>query len=89
MSAVLTIDETQSPNRTIGRSGALCEAWTAHILKRAIADVASMSDADYRDFGLDKGEMLAALTRLRDEIKGRASRRSSNRCLLAIELAKR
>jgi hypothetical protein len=73
MSAALNLGQTHSSGPAIGRGAlsALCQAWTAHTLKRAIADVASMSDKAYRDFGLDKGEVLAALTSLHDEIKGR------------------
>jgi hypothetical protein len=47
---------------------ALRRAWTAYTLKRAIRDVASMREEDYRQFGLNKVEILAALARLRDEI---------------------
>jgi hypothetical protein len=97
MSAVLNIGQTHTPDRAKGRGAlsALWEAWTAHTLKRAIADVASMSEEDYRDLGLDKGEVLAALTSLRDEIKGSgttvarpACRRGCNACPLVIEVAK-
>ncbi len=49
---------------------ALCRAWTTYTLKRATADVAAMSERDYREFGLDKAEILTALRRLRDEIEG-------------------
>jgi hypothetical protein len=97
MSAALSIEPTHSPNRATGRGAlsALCEVWTAYTLKRAIADVASTRDEDYRDFGLDKGEILAALTSLRDEIKGKGTlvaspscRRGCNGCRLVIEVAK-
>lgn len=70
MSAVLRIRQTYSLARAIGRSAlaALWEAWTAHTLSRAIADVISTSDKDYRDLGLDKAEILAALGCLRKDI---------------------
>jgi len=71
MSAVLNIGH-RHPQGPASMSGALAElwkAWTAHTLKRAIADVASMRDQDYREFGLDKAEILAALRRLRDAIE--------------------
>jgi hypothetical protein len=44
---------------------ALRRAWTTYTLNRAIGDVASMREEDYRQFGLDKAEILAALQRLR------------------------
>ena len=47
--------------RAVGR------AWTAHLLNRAIADVATMSRG-YREVGLDRAEVLAALTHLREGI---------------------
>jgi hypothetical protein len=58
--------------RAIVREGvnALCKAWAAHSLRRALADVASTSEQDYRHFGLDKAEIVAALSRLHDEISG-------------------
>jgi pantothenate kinase type III len=46
---------------------AVSRAWTAHLLNRAIADVATMN-RDYREVGLDRVEVLAALTHLREEI---------------------
>ena len=57
--------------RAIVREGltALCKAWTAHTLKRVIADVACTSEEDYREFGLDKTEILTALSRLSAEIE--------------------
>jgi hypothetical protein len=72
MSAGLTIGQSRPPGRAIARQAlaALCRAWTVHTLKRAIADVASTSDRDYRAFGFDKAELLAALRRLRDELEG-------------------
>jgi hypothetical protein len=54
-------------------AAALLEAWAAHTVKRAIADVTSTSEQDYREFGFDKAEMLDALKRLLGEIEaGRA-----------------
>jgi hypothetical protein len=67
--------------RAIMRQGvtALCKAWTVHTLRRAIADVASTSEQDYREFGLDKAEILAALKRLRAAITCGASCTVKNR----------
>jgi hypothetical protein len=48
---------------------ALCRTWTTRALKHAIADVASMSDQDYHDFGLDKGDILRGLGLLRYELE--------------------
>jgi hypothetical protein len=64
---------------------ALRAAWTAWTLKRAIADVATTSDQDYRAFGLDKGEILQGLRQLRDEIErsGLAAAPGSAQRLLA------
>lgn len=52
---------------------ALCRTWAAHTIRRAIADVSSMSEQDYREFGFDKAEMLAALEMLRGELEGSPS----------------
>jgi hypothetical protein len=52
------------------RVAALCAAWTIYTLKRASADVASMTDWDYRDFGLDKDDMLRVLRQLRYGLEG-------------------
>jgi hypothetical protein len=46
---------------------AIGKAWTAHLLNRAIADVATMNRG-YREVGLDRAEAFAALTRLREGI---------------------
>ena len=51
---------------------ALIARWTAYTLKRAIADVAATSDQAYRDFGLDRGEVLRALGWLRSDIEARS-----------------
>jgi hypothetical protein len=56
------------------RIAALCGAWTAYTLSRAIADVAATTEQDYRDFGLDKGEILAELRRLHDQSQRTALR---------------
>ncbi len=47
----------------------LGRAWTLYTIERAIADVDATTAAAYRDFGLDKAEMLSALSALRDELK--------------------
>jgi hypothetical protein len=71
MSALLTIACKQSPCAAIemAREGlrALGKAWTAYLLRRAIADVATMNRG-YREIGLDRAQVLAALTRLREEV---------------------
>jgi hypothetical protein len=71
MSAAVMIARSRPPGRGIARQAlaALCKAWTVHTLKRATAGVASTSDRNYRAFGLDKAELLAALRRLRDELE--------------------
>jgi len=65
--------------------------WTAYTLKRAIADVAATSDQAYRDFGLDRDEILRALRCLRAEIEGRPATAARPRpgCKLAIAVCKR
>jgi hypothetical protein len=50
-------------------AAALLQAWAAHTVKRAITDVTSTSEQDYREFGFDKAEMLYALKRLLGEIE--------------------
>jgi hypothetical protein len=71
MSALLTTADRQShcPVIEMAREAlrALGRAWTAHLLKRAIADVAAMNRG-YREVGLDRAEVLAALTHLREGI---------------------
>jgi hypothetical protein len=73
---------------------ALCKAWAQYSLKRAIADVASTSEQDYRHFGFDKAEILEALARLQDEIgPGRRvvaerSHRRASGCPLAIVVSR-
>jgi hypothetical protein len=89
MSAGLRIRQTHSSGRAIGRSAlaALWEAWTAHTLSRAIADVASTSDKNYRDLGFDKAEILAALGCLRDGIAlGRADHIAYSPRAMAAEI---
>jgi hypothetical protein len=51
------------------RIAMLRTTWTTYMLKRAIAEVASMSERDYRDFGFDKTEVLDGLRELRDNIE--------------------
>jgi hypothetical protein len=62
--------QEQPQLRAILREGvtALGKAWVQYSLRRAIADVASTSEQDYRHFGFDKAEILEALGRLQDEI---------------------
>ena len=50
------------------RSAALRAAWVRHTVRRAIAAVRSASDEGYRAFGWDRGELLAKLQWLHDEI---------------------
>jgi hypothetical protein len=73
VSITITIGPGHPQREALSRRGlsALWEAWLAYTLKRAIADVASTREQDYRAFGLDKGELLAALRHLYDDIKGR------------------
>lgn len=75
MSNHLLAPRRHAPRSTAVRAriAALCAAWTAYTLRRGIADVASTSDQDYRDFGLDKGEILRGLIQLREELEGSGS----------------
>jgi len=70
MSAVLTMgrEPAQGPAIAHRALAALWKVWAAYTLKRAIADVASTSDRDYRDFGLDKAEILGALRSLHQQV---------------------
>ena len=63
MSAILTMGRQPAQGPAIAHRAltALWKVWAAYTLKRAIADVASTSDRDYRAFGLDKTEILGAL----------------------------
>jgi hypothetical protein len=72
MSTTLAIGHAHPERPAIVRAAlsALCKTWTAYTLERAIADVAATSAQDYREFGLDKVQMLTALTQLRGEIGG-------------------
>jgi hypothetical protein len=85
MSTVLAIGHAHPQRPAIVRAAlsALCKTWTAYTLERAIADVAATSEQDYREFGLDKVQMLAALRQLRGEIGGDAMPRR-----LAISVAR-
>lgn len=70
MGTVLAVEHNHPQGPALVRKAltALGAAWAAHTLKRAIADVSSTSDQAYRDFGLDKAEILIALGRLRKQI---------------------
>jgi hypothetical protein len=70
MSRVVAVQEHFSRRSIAFRSrmAALCTVWTTRTLKRAIADLAPMSDQDYRDFGLDK-DILRGLRQLRYELE--------------------
>ena len=70
MSTVLTMghEPPQGPAIAHRALTALWKVWAAYTLKRAIADVASTSDRDYRDFGLDKAEILGALRSLHEQV---------------------
>lgn len=87
-------ERPKTPAMLRGRLTALRDAWAAYSLKRAIADVASTSEQDYRHFGLDKSEMLQALSQLHHEIGGRRSPvadgvgGNGNRCPLMIVVSK-
>lgn len=52
-----------------GRRAALRAVWMAHTVKRALAAVASASDADYGAFGWERGDLLVRLQWLHDEIE--------------------
>jgi hypothetical protein len=94
--AMPVIGQEHPQLRAIVRAGltALCNAWAAYSLKRAMADVAGTSEQDYRHFGLDKAEILQALSRLHDEIGASRSQVAEgpggdgSRCALAIEVSK-
>ena len=89
--------QEQPQLRAIVRDGvkALCKGWAAYSLRRALSDVALTSEQDYRRFGLDKAEILAALSRLHEEIGGGAPiaaerlGRGGIGCPLAILVTKR
>lgn len=68
MRVVEAIGSERRHGRVRARAKALCSAWAAYTLKRAITDVATTSAQDYSAFGLDKAQILAALALLRDEI---------------------
>jgi hypothetical protein len=70
MSTVLAMGHEPPQGPAIVRTalGTLWQVWAAYTLKRAIADVASTSDQDYRDFGLDKAEILGGLRNLREQV---------------------
>jgi hypothetical protein len=53
---------------------ALCLVWTRHLLKVAIADIAATSDRDCHVVGLDRAEILAALTALHSAAQSTTSR---------------
>jgi len=94
MSVGLTLERKHTQSRAIAHMAlaAMCRTWTRYTLRRAIADVARMSDRDYRAFGLDKAEMLAALVRLRDELEcdgAPAAGRRDDNANLAIVVTKR
>jgi hypothetical protein len=76
MSRAIGVRDQLSRHRIAFRAmmAALCAAWTTFTLKRAIADVASTSDQDYRDFGLDKGDILRGLGQLRYELECSSSK---------------
>jgi hypothetical protein len=77
MRVVQAIGGHHRQSRVRARARALCQAWAAHTLKRAIVDVASTSEQDYQVFGFEKAEILEALLQLRAGIEsGRRSSRS-------------
>jgi hypothetical protein len=80
MPVSLTMEESR-PRRYAAVHGALialCRTWAAYTVRRAIIDVTSTSEQDYREFGLDKAEMLAALEMLRGELEGSLSREAAH-----------
>lgn len=70
MSAILTIGREPAQGPAIAHRAltTLWKVWAAYTLKRAIADVGSTSDQDYRDFGFDKAEILGALRSLHEQV---------------------
>lgn len=70
MSAILTMGREPAQGPAIAHRAltALWKVWATYTLKRAIADVASTSDQDYRDFGFDKAEILGALRSLHEQV---------------------
>ena len=70
MSAILTIGREPAQGPVIAHRAltALWKVWATYTLKRAIADVGSTSDQDYRDFGFDKAEILGALRSLHEQV---------------------
>jgi hypothetical protein len=76
MNRAIAIQNQLSQHRIAFRSmmAALGAAWATFTLKRAIADVASTSDQAYRDFGLDKGDILKGLGQLRYELECSSSK---------------
>ena len=70
MSTVLAMGRkpSQGPAGVRGALTTLWQVWAAYTLRRAIAGVASTSDQDYRDFGLDKAEILGGLRNLRAQV---------------------
>ena len=73
MSAILTMGRQPAQGPAIAHRAltALWKVWAAYTLERAIADVASTSDRDYRAFGLDKTEILGALRSLHEQVVAR------------------
>jgi len=67
---------TRAPASVHSRKAALRSAWRAHTVKRALAAVNSANDADYRAFGWERGEFIARLQWLCDEIGPAAERRT-------------
>src|SRR5262245_64753943 len=87
----LTTGPSHPQGRAMVRGAvALRKAWTAYTLKRAITDVASMRHEDYRQFGLEKDEILAALERLQDGIeRERPTAHTVDSARLAIVVSRR
>ena len=92
---ILEQDRPRAEGGMRGMLTALCSAWAAYTVKRAMSDVLATSDRDYREYGLDKAELLAALGRLRDEIADRGGNAAahadagSGRPVLAIAVTRR
>jgi hypothetical protein len=68
---------------------ALRMAWLAHLLRRTIVDVARSDEQAYRDFGLDRDEVLKALRHLQDNL-GKSNKHDQGRAPpLAIAVRRR
>lgn len=66
---------------------ALRQAYLVHTLKRAITDVMATEERDYRDFGLDKRDVLAGLSHLLDTVRTSCASVGTNESAFKVALA--